>query len=91
VRVDERLQRREPRLLHLAGHLVVELRCRGAGSRAVGEAERAVEAEVFDQVIVFAKSGLGFAGEADDEVRGQRKAGALGASLRTSDLYSSVV
>ena len=76
--VEPRLQRFEARLLHLLRHRVVEGGGRRAGARAVGEAERAVEVDVLDEAHRLREIGVGLAGEADDEVGGERDLRPLG-------------
>ena len=79
--VEPRLQRLEARLLHRRRHGVGEGGCRRARARAVGEAERAVEVDVLDELHRLREIGVRLAGEADDEIRGERNLGPLGAQL----------
>ena len=65
---------------------------RRTGTRAVDEGERGVETDLVDQLHRLFEVLLGFAGEADDEIRRQRDVGPrLARSLRMIDLYSSAV
>jgi len=74
------------------GRRLVDEACRGrAGSRAEDEAERSVEAHVLDEVHGLFEIRGGFAGEAHDEIAGNRDVGACGAELRTIALYSIAV
>ena len=62
------------------------------GTRAVQEAERAVEADVLHQLHRLREIGVGFAGKADDEIGRERQVrAARRAARRTIDLYSSAV
>ena len=75
---DPRLEPGEPLALHVEGYGVGKLRRRGAGARAVDERERGVEADGVDEIHRGVEIGVGLAGEAHDEVRGQAQIGARG-------------
>src|SRR3546814_3904815 len=68
MRVDVRLQPRQPRMLLLAGDAVLQVRGRCARTARVDEGERLVEAHFLDQLHGLVEVGIGLAGEADDEV-----------------------
>jgi hypothetical protein len=77
----------------LTGCGVSVVQCRGwrPGPRREDEGERAVEADVLDQLHRARVVLVGLAGEADDEVARQADAGPHARSLRTVDLNSSAV
>src|SRR3990167_3580767 len=66
---DALLQDRQALLLQFFRGVVAQVRCRGAGARAVDEGIGEVEADLLDQFHGLLEIFLGFAGEADDEVR----------------------
>src|SRR5262252_9521780 len=70
--VDGSLQAAKPRLCRRLGYLSREFRGRRSRTRAVYEAERAVELDVVDEPHRLLVVPVGFAREADDEIRRQR-------------------
>ncbi len=61
------------------GGAIRQIRGRRAGTRAVNEAEGAVEAHFLDKLHRGFEIGFGFAGKADDEIGGKRDVGPGGA------------
>ena len=86
------LQTLQARELHRVRRFVGKVGRGRAGARAVDEAEGAVEAHVLDQLHRLLEVGVGLAGEADDEVGGERDVRAAPrAGAGRSSLYSIAV
>ena len=69
--VDQLLQFAQAFGFHVFGNLVVHVGGRRAGARRIFERERGGKADLVDQLHGVAEIGIGFAGEADDEIRGE--------------------
>ena len=67
-----RLQPRQPGVLHLVRYLVGQVRRGRSGAARIDEGEALVEAHVLDQLHGLFEVRIGLAGEADDEIRGNR-------------------
>ncbi|MCW0417490.1 hypothetical protein NB689_003244 [Xanthomonas sacchari] len=72
MRVDVRLQPRQPRMLDRLGRVVFQVGGGRARAPRIDEGEALVEAHVLDQLHGLVEVGVALAGEANDEVRADR-------------------